>query len=430
MVTVSGVSAMTSHREGKGSAGKKRYKGKTVLWCFLIVIVVLYGFIIIIASLHLSSVQRNPEMVLRHKQSKLIQKNIIPSSTTTIRRTLTRKATRKKNNVVITDQDYFIIFDADIPGQGTGNLISGLLASHLLGDEFHRIVCVNPIYFSTFINAFESINILAQTKCPIILRRITEHNMTYYQQHPKHMVTVINFLGAADECDLQNIMSDPTKHIIHFIGNTYPRWPTVPDDYFLHYYQPKSILLDHLPYHEQPKIVVHLREPDDVEFDPRLGLDDVSLSALGETLPKSSNTYLVTNHVPYYDRFVQCCSWSHAQWETVQHSAMYELQLLNKDNKEEQQNPDVIRKQNLQMWSDWYTLLMADTVYHTHSDFSISAIHWMNNHNAHSILGYNTETKQFETQIESWWRDGETIPLVQRTIEGQPGTTNELRACV
>jgi hypothetical protein len=325
---------------------------------------------------------------------------------------------------VIADTDLFIIFDADIPGQGTGNLISGLLASHLMGDEFQRIVCVNPTYYSTFLDVFESVHPIVQSKCSQILHQITENNATYYQQNPKHMVTIINFLGAADECYLQKFLSDRTKRIVHIVGNTYPRWPTIPDYYFFHHYQPKPVLLNHLPYQYQPKIVVHLRAPDDNEFDPRLGLDDASLNALGNLLPKSYETYLVTNNVDYFDRFTKCCSWSHAQWDLVQHSASDQfwgtITLAQGFDR---------TQQNLQMWSDWYTILMADTVYHTHSDFSISAIHWMNNHNSHSIRGYNKVTKKFETIMESWWRDGETIPLVQRTVEGTPGTSNELRAC-
>jgi hypothetical protein len=397
----------------------KRYKVKFVLLLVLSLILMIYILMVLKVWSLMFSESRHPKNVLRRIQSLLINKQIIHSPVTTIR--------QRPMEEVITDTDYFIIFDADIPGQGNGNLISGLLASHLLGDEFQRIVCVNPLYYSTFLDVFESIDPVAQRKCPSILHRIPVNNATYYQQNPKHMVTIINFLGAADECYLKNFLSDRTKQIIHIVGNTYPRWPTVPDYYFLHHYQPKQVLFDHLPYQNQPKIVVHLRDPDHGEVDPRLGLDDASLVALGDLLPKSHDTYLVTNNVDYFDRFTKCCSWSHAKWELVKHSATN--QYWGKADYTDDHSPDIKRKQTLQMWSDWYTILMADTVYHTHSDFSISAIHWMNNHNSHSIVGYDTDTKKLETTVESWWRDGETIPLVQRTIEGKHGTTNELRAC-
>ena len=408
----------------------KRCKVKTVMSLLLTMILMIYTLMAMKMLFRMYTEWRHPTNVLRRIQSRLIQKNIIHSIRQTsvdINKSRNRVANTGKKKEGITDKDYFIIFDADIPGQGTGNLISGLLASHLLGDEFQRIVCVNPLHYSVFLDSFESINPVVQTKCPGILHRISVNNATYYKQNPKHTVVVVNFLGAADECYLQNFLSDRTKQIIHIVGNTYPRWPPVPDYYFLHHYQPKQELLDQLPYQNQPKMVVHLREPDDVNSDPRLGLDDASLEALGDLLPKSHETYLVTNNVQYFDRFLKCCSWSHAEWASIIHSASG--QSWGNLGIDEDFSPETVRKQNLQMWADWYTLLMADTVYHTHSDFSISAIHWMNNRNSQSIQGYDTTTMKLETTIESWWRDGETIPLVQRTVEGAPYTTNELRAC-
>ena len=50
-------------------------------------------------------------------------------------------------------------------GQGTGNIISGLLAAHLLGDEFGRIVCVSSTY-KEFLMAFAPINAQAVLHCP------------------------------------------------------------------------------------------------------------------------------------------------------------------------------------------------------------------------------------------------------------------------
>ena len=201
-------------------------------------------------------------------------------------------------------------------------------------------------------------------------------------------------------------------------------------------------MLDALPYTIQPTTVVHLRQPDDYS-DFRDGLDTDSLNALGKLLPPNESTFLVTNNVDFYERFTKCCQWSHPQWNVVQHSALdyswgagsqnnnFETSSNDTDQKRDRALQQQKEKQNVQMWVDWYTLLMADDVYHTHSDFSISTIHWMNKKDhSFSIRGYNVDTQQLETQMESWWVDGETIPIVQRTIQGQPGTTNELRACL
>mmetsp|Transcript_60348 Transcript_60348/g.148079 ORF Transcript_60348/g.148079 Transcript_60348/m.148079 type:complete len:202 (-) Transcript_60348:195-800(-) len=43
-------------------------------------------------------------------------------------------------------------------------------------------------------------------------------------------------------------------------------------------------------------------------------------------------------------------------------------------------------QQGMQMWSDWYTLLNSKLIYHTHSDFSISAARWNQNILSWTIL--------------------------------------------
>lgn len=80
------------------------------------------------------------------------------------------------------------------------------------------------------------------------------------------------------------------------------------------------------------------------------------------------------------------------------------------------------RMQTLQLWSDWYTLLRAKRVYHTHSDFSLSAIHWMGNMVnttnmmiwSRTILDMNTTTNQLEFGEESWIIEEEVPPVVDR----------------
>jgi hypothetical protein len=76
------------------------------------------------------------------------------------------------------------------------------------------------------------------------------------------------------------------------------------------------------------------------------------------------------------------------------------------------------------MWSDWYTVIMAKYVIHTHSDFSLSAIHWMNidSKTIHGLLKDNT----LDLVDESWRVDdrqnGVTPKLSQRTKD-------QLRLC-
>ena len=64
---------------------------------------------------------------------------------------------------------------------------------------------------------------------------------------------------------------------------------------------------------------------------------------------------------------------------------------------------------------------MAKKVYHTHSDFSVSAIHWMDL-DSKSILGYDPRTQSLGLIDESWrvsWKEeGITPPLRDRTING------------
>jgi hypothetical protein len=93
-----------------------------------------------------------------------------------------------------------------------------------------------------------------------------------------------------------------------------------------------------------------------------------------------SSIYLVTNRVDWYNRFPH---WDNHDWNNVQHSVTFsrtpvvrrrseETSTLTKNNREEEKR----YQQGMQMWSDWYTLLNAKLIYHTHSDFSVSAARW------------------------------------------------------
>jgi hypothetical protein len=182
-----------------------------------------------------------------------------------------------------------------------------------------------------------------------------------------------------------------------------------------------------------PEVVVHLRAADG-SGDARAGLDDKSLRALGDMLPRKT-TYLVTNRVEWFDLFEKRYGWKHPSWDTVVHSALGMnwgqraaaggLGAGESSERKARQQYDKAR-QHMQLWADWYTILMARRVYHTHSDFSNSAIHWMNVE-GHSIVGYDDSRHELLLTGQSWIVDGETPPLIERRRDA-PGTL-ELRLC-
>jgi hypothetical protein len=313
--------------------------------------------------------------------------------------------------------DKYIIFIPIPGGQGTGNIIAGLLAAHLLAFEFNRTVCVSPLY-KTFLDAFESASPVAVEKCPKLLAG----NLP--RKTDKNSLRLVNFERAPNECVLKDTLASDIP-VLYLVSNTYPRWSEIPDNYFFTHYRAKPELLKALPYKESPATVVHLREPDGKQ-DARKGLDNDSLEALGKMLPR--NTYLVTNRVEWYDKFEKEYGWSHPEWNEVIHSASRIRWGVRGAETSKSLIAHVVDRetQNLQMWCDWYTILTAKFVYHTHSDFSISAIHWQNL-DSRTIMGLNTTTGELYLEEESWRITGETARLVDRTVDGE-GTSN-LREC-
>jgi hypothetical protein len=184
-------------------------------------------------------------------------------------------------------------------------------------------------------------------------------------------------------------------------------------------------------------MVVHLRRGDN-HRDERRGLDDASLEVLGEHINKESSTppYLVTNNVEWYAYFQDKYGWRHPQWERVTHSVysnivsgakskiqqkgrlpQHQLQKMNSNSNNNYTNPRTRRI--LEMWSDWYTCLKAETVYHTFSDFSASAVHWKDPQSQASrvIRGLNDTTQQLDL-VEEWWRHSPlALPLRERKLQ-------------
>jgi len=68
----------------------------------------------------------------------------------------------------------------------------------------------------------------------------------------------------------------------------------------------------------------------------------------------------------------------------------------------------------LQLFSDWYTLAMAEKVWHTFSDFSFSACHWQGME-CHTIRG--VEEGKLALHDPTWVMSGEKPWLSQRTRE-------------
>ena len=297
----------------------------------------------------------------------------------------------------------FIMFLPLEAGQGIGNIMNGLLAAHLLADEFGRVVCITD-HWVDFYQAF--IPLHHRKQCAKLQQYPTELNGS-------EQISLLNFGLPANECHLKQFLASDQK-LIFLIGNTYPRWRDTPDKYWDRFYMTTE-RMKHL-LHVQSKhpihTVVHLRDADG-DMDPRKGLDPETLTVLGSTLP--NNTFLVTNNVQWYSFFEEQYHWSNPGWSSVRHSAYTSLEWgpkLTNVKKEEDHM--------MNLWCDWYTILMAEKVIHTHSDFSLSAIHWRNLESK-TILGLD-KNGNLDLIDEPWRREHSVIPLVQRK-------ENELKHC-
>ncbi len=296
----------------------------------------------------------------------------------------------------------YLMFVPMTDGQGLGNIMNGLLAAHLFGDEFNRRVCVST--------EFKGFHMLFQP----VQDGLLEECALFPQLQGGHQgVVLFNYGILPDECALRDLLASPAQ-LLFYIGNTYPRWPIVPERYFETLYKPRPELISILPWKTPPQTVVHLREPDPTA-DHRDGLDDTTLQVLGKTLPR--DTFLVTNRVEWYDMFESKYGWSHPEWNLVIHSANAinwgsRTNTTRINESESFKRLSLEDQQTLQMFCDWYTISQGSHVLHTHSDFSLSAIHFMNIHNSQTILG--TDNNHLNLVEESWRRDGETPRLIDR----------------
>jgi hypothetical protein len=340
------------------------------------------------------------------------------------------------------DRRRILIFDTtQLSNQGAGNLLTGLYAAHLLGVEFHRTVCT--VYPDLLVHFAPSLQQQEQEDCHST--RMTIHHRRRQQQQQQRQEEerlVILDYQITDECHVQRVLASSVPVVV-LSGNTYPRWPRrrrpsgQPRLNFLDWYRPRpEFLLRYFsiinnssstasstttPTTPPATVVVHLRSPDDVTFDPREGLDEASLRQMEQLIvgvAKNTNTsdrhtnniFLVTNNVSLYQRFAKCCHWSHANWDVVAHSAngvvwdnhhrtvtsstkssssssSTTTSQNHHQHRPQQQGRQMSssahndrgsqhQQQNFQLWSDWYTIYRADIVYHTRSAFSQSAHRW------------------------------------------------------
>lgn len=308
---------------------------------------------------------------------------------------------------VVDNNKNYIIYRHVYTGQGIGNVVSGLLAAHLLGIEFNRTVCVSKQY-EDFHLAFAPVHVSAE-ECHLA--------QSSSVPTPSNTLKLVNYMKMPRECDVKDQLSS-SESVLYFDGNTYPRWPSIPDRFFHQHYKPSESLSQKLPWKDPPKTVVHLREADGI-LDARKGLDTETLEALGRELP--SDTFLVTNEVDWYE-FFDKYGWSHPSWSTVHHSALRGLSWGTKRVEKPMNKKEYDERQTLQAWADWFTILSAENVYHTFSDFSASAIHW-NNLPGHVIDGtYKADDQTTMLLLNSeYWSSAEHPRLVDRDMDDLEG---------
>jgi hypothetical protein len=293
----------------------------------------------------------------------------------------------------------YLVFVPMKMGQGKGNIVAGLLSAHLLGEEFGRTVCVSPD-FDDFLLAFQPLDRRVKTHCARLFKMLEESGDENHVQEVK----LVNFMPDPNECKLKDILASEDM-VVQMVGNTYPKWCHVPENYFDRFYLPTEYLLRILPYDDYPHTVVHLRAPDGRGDTTRLGLDSNSLSQLGNRLP--SDTFLVTNNVEWYTLFENKYGWNHAKWSRVRHTALG----ISWGGNAQDETIDP-RTESLQLWSDWYTILKAKMVYHTVSDFSASAVHWMNSPS--KIIHGLDDDGMLNLIDESWRREGDSPRIIDR----------------
>lgn len=292
-----------------------------------------------------------------------------------------RFRTKPENHTLA--QRYLIFRPPFEAAQGVGNLMNGLLAAHLLGEEFERIVCVSHEW-QDFLAAFEILN-----------QNCLEHQalLASLSSSSSRKLWLLDFSKVpVNECELKRRLQGPDP-VITLVANTYPQWPTttstaLDDSWPLEQWYRRKFSL---PWDQAPATVVHLRQSDTTK-DFRPGMDRQTWTELGIMLPRN-NTYLVTNQVDLYTFFEANFGWSHPPWRGIQHSAIANIQWTSTTATTLDQTTTIMsreKQQQQQLWADWWTIYQAKNVYHTHSDFSRSATRWSRISSSYTIAGLST----------------------------------------
>ena len=244
----------------------------------------------------------------------------------------------------------FLIFENKGRGQGIGNIMNGLISCLLLAQKYDRIVCVSS--WDSFNDALQSVH---KDECAEILKTTSNYHRESVQCWNFGVECEKSCWQSAGRCD---IVLGSAAQVVWFDGNEYPEpiFPALRDGFFSALYTPTSALQQMLVWATviPPKTVVHLREGDDAS-DVREGLDATTLNALYQHLP--SDTFIITNSLRIHQHY------TNTTWDTYEHDTRQRHTALSNDI-----------STSMLAWRDWYTIFLAESVYHTQSAFSESAL--------------------------------------------------------
>jgi len=348
------------------------------------------------------------------------------------------------------DKGVFLVFlfPSRLTGQGIGNILSGLLAAHLLAEEFGRTVChaeeatheseaeLPGSPYRAFRLAFDWRDPSHRQNCDRFLRLVQQpssaggavssprHSYQYSAPNQNNTIVYNNYdptTSEQSECVLQELLSNKQDApVVYYQGNSYPRWPqtdaragATKRDYFRDDFVPTNALRKILFWTKRdsnrnsendgtllsstpPATIVHLRHPDGVR-DARHGLDNQTFALLRDAklVPEGEKDLrigLVTNHLRWHERFPD---WSVPNYwsdsDTIRHSALDRIAWdgTSSNNRQSDQYRDR-DAESLKMLGDWYALLTSETLYHTHSDFSRSASRWNQRIQSWTLRGVET----------------------------------------
>jgi len=244
----------------------------------------------------------------------------------------------------------FLIFENKGKGQGIGNIMNGLISCLLLAQKYDRIVCVSS--WDSFKNAMQSVH---RDECDEILKTTSRYHRDIVQCWNFGTGCEKSCWHGAGRCEM---VLGSAAQVVWFDGNEYPEavFPALSPGVFSALYTPTSALKQILVWRTPtpPKTVVHLREGDDAS-DVRGGLDARTLIALHQHLP--SDTFIITNSFRIHQHYTK------TTWDSYEHDTRQKHTALSNDV-----------STSMLAWRDWYTVFLAESVYHTQSAFSESAL--------------------------------------------------------